>query len=120
MKKFLISMALVLVVFTACYPVMPQADVDARRTLQAEVVLPTVTLAAAEIEATEVIIEATMEATPVPECLIKGNVNSRKEKIYHVPGGASYDRTIVDPEHGEAWYCSEEEAVAAGFRKALR
>ncbi|GAB2702454.1 thermonuclease family protein [Paenibacillus thermoaerophilus] len=44
---------------------------------------------------------------------IKGNINANKEKIYHVPGSRSYDRTVP-----EQWFCTEEEAVAAGFRKA--
>jgi hypothetical protein len=98
------------------YPVMPQADVDARHTA----LVPTITIAPVEATATQVVIEATLEATPAPECLIKGNINSRGEHIFHVPGGVSYNRTIVDPEHGEVWFCSEEEAIAAGFRKALR
>ncbi len=44
---------------------------------------------------------------------IKGNINSKGDKIYHVPGGAQYERTKE-----EALFCTEEEAEAAGFRKA--
>lgn len=47
--------------------------------------------------------------------LIKGNINSQGEKIYHLPGGMYYDRT--DP---EVWFKTEEEAQEAGFRKSLR
>ena len=46
---------------------------------------------------------------------IKGNINSKGEKIYHVPGGAYYIRT--DP---EAWFFTEEEARAAGYRPSKR
>ncbi|OUM96452.1 MAG: hypothetical protein A9Z00_13625 [Thermobacillus sp. ZCTH02-B1] len=46
-----------------------------------------------------------------PSPAIKGNINSRGEKIYHVPGSRHYDRTIA-----EVWFCTEEEAEAAGFR----
>lgn len=46
---------------------------------------------------------------------IKGNINSKGEKIYHVPGGAYYDRTIA-----EEWFKTEEEAIAAGYRKSSR
>jgi len=46
---------------------------------------------------------------------IKGNINSKGEKIYHMPGGAYYDRT--DP---EVWFSTEEEAQAAGFRRSKR
>ncbi|WP_027091598.1 phospholipase D family protein [Cohnella thermotolerans] len=44
---------------------------------------------------------------------IKGNINSKGDKIYHVPGGAQYDKTKA-----EALFCTEAEAEAAGFRKA--
>ncbi|MBD2862608.1 thermonuclease family protein [Paenibacillus oceani] len=44
---------------------------------------------------------------------IKGNINSKNEKIYHVPGGKSYNQTKE-----EMLFCTEEEAEEAGFRKA--
>lgn len=49
-------------------------------------------------------------------CLIKGNINSRGDKIYHVPGRSSYGSTRIDTSKGERWFCSEDEAVAAGWR----
>lgn len=53
--------------------------------------------------------------------LIKGNISiNTGEKIYHVPGGQFYDATIIRPEYGERWFCTEEEAVAAGWRKSER
>lgn len=59
------------------------------------------------------------EETPTPtDCVIKGNINWEGEKIYHLPGCASYDRTKIDESRGERWFCSEEEAVAAGWREA--
>jgi micrococcal nuclease len=56
--------------------------------------------------------------TPPLNCRIKGNINSRGEKIYHVPGGKSYDQTVIEPEKGERWFCTEAEAIAAGWRKS--
>ncbi|MBP1745195.1 MAG: nucH [Firmicutes bacterium] len=47
--------------------------------------------------------------------LIKGNINSEGEKIYHVPGGDYYEKTVP-----EQWFNTEEEAQAAGFRKSKR
>ncbi|MEH7507203.1 calcium-binding protein, partial [Priestia megaterium] len=44
---------------------------------------------------------------------IKGNKNS---KIYHVPGGAYYDRT----QDNIVWFCSEADAQAAGYRESQR
>ncbi len=49
-------------------------------------------------------------------CNIKGNVNSKGDKIYHVPGMSSYGATKIDESKGERWFCGEEEAQAAGWR----
>jgi hypothetical protein len=57
---------------------------------------------------------------PDPSCAIKGNVNSKDEKIYHVPGGSFYDRTDIKPEEGDRWFCTAEEARNAGFRASER
>jgi hypothetical protein len=46
--------------------------------------------------------------------LIKGNVAKSGERMYHVPGGTFYDRTKIDEGTGERWFCTEEEAQAAG------
>ena len=51
-------------------------------------------------------------------CRIKGNISRGGEWIYHVPGGRWYDRTKISPSKGERWFCSEEEAQAAGWRRA--
>lgn len=52
-------------------------------------------------------------------CLIKGNISSKGEKIYHVIGCRSYNQTVIDESKGEKWFCSEQEALDAGWRKAL-
>jgi len=51
------------------------------------------------------------------ECLIKGNIN-RKEKVYHLPGGEYYDSVKIDIAAGERWFCTEEQALMAGWRPA--
>jgi hypothetical protein len=51
-------------------------------------------------------------------CNIKGNVNTRGERIYHMPGQRYYDDTVIAASHGERWFCSEEEARKAGWRKS--
>lgn len=48
-------------------------------------------------------------------CNIKGNINSKGEKIYHTPDSPYYERTKQ-----EQWFCSEKEAVQAGFRAPLK
>jgi len=52
-------------------------------------------------------------------CTIKGNIGSTKEKIYHMVGCGSYTKTVIDESKGEKWFCSEQEAISAGWRKAL-
>ena len=52
-------------------------------------------------------------------CAIKGNVSySGGQRIYHVPGQYYYDETVITPARGERWFCSEAEAMAAGWRRA--
>jgi micrococcal nuclease len=53
-------------------------------------------------------------------CTIKGNISSEGEKIYHVPGGAFYEQTKISTAKGERWFCSESDAVAAGWRPSQR
>jgi micrococcal nuclease len=59
------------------------------------------------------------ENTPSGSCVIKGNINTSGEKIYHLPGCGSYEKTKIDESRGEKWFCTESEAQAAGWRKAL-
>lgn len=52
-------------------------------------------------------------------CNIKGNISiNTGERIFHVPGQRYYDATRISPEYGERWFCSEQEARRAGWRKA--
>jgi len=50
------------------------------------------------------------------DCRIKGNINAEGERIYHAPGMRSYGPTRIDEARGERWFCSEQEARAAGWR----
>lgn len=52
-------------------------------------------------------------------CPIKGNV-SRAGRIYHAPWSEWYDRTRIDTARGERWFCSEDEAIRAGWRAPYR
>ena len=53
-----------------------------------------------------------------PMCAIKGNISSSGERIYHVPGQRYYDKTLINGLQGGRWFCTEQEAIAAGWRKA--
>lgn len=48
-------------------------------------------------------------------CVIKGNI-SKAGKIYHMPWYRSYAKTRISLKDGERWFCSEAEALAAGWR----
>lgn len=58
------------------------------------------------------------ENAPSGDCVIKGNISRDGKRLYHVPGGDSYDDTRISLEKGERWFCSEAEAREAGWRQA--
>jgi hypothetical protein len=62
---------------------------------------------------------ASASGAPSPECIIKGNVNRKGERIYHRPGSASYAQVNMNAA-GKRWFCTEDEAQAAGWRPAVR
>lgn len=47
-------------------------------------------------------------------CEVKGNINSKGEKIYHTPTSPSYEKTIP-----EEMFCTIEDAEDAGYRAAF-
>ena len=51
-------------------------------------------------------------------CDIKGNINERGERIYHLPGDEYYSETVIDESRGERWFCSSWDAWWAGWRHA--
>lgn len=58
------------------------------------------------------------EPVSAQKCNIKGNVSTQGERIYHVPGQKYYNDTRISESHGERWFCTEEEARAAGWRRS--
>jgi endonuclease YncB( thermonuclease family) len=48
-------------------------------------------------------------------CAIKGNVSANGH-IYHMPWSPWYDKVKINERKGERWFCSEAEALAAGWR----
>lgn len=51
-------------------------------------------------------------------CKIWGNVNQNKEtKIYHCPNDPNYYPQNFKASQGDRWFCTEEEAIAEGFRQ---
>ena len=54
------------------------------------------------------------------KCYIKGNISSKGQKIYHIPGNLNYEKTKINENKGERWFCSEEEAKMNGWRKSKK
>jgi endonuclease YncB( thermonuclease family) len=55
------------------------------------------------------------EQTAPKGCPIKGNI-SGNGRIYHAPWSPWYSRTRINTSKGERWFCSEADALAAGWR----
>lgn len=60
---------------------------------------------------------ASAENAPNLQCTIKGNINRKGERFYHLPGGYAKINMAVS---GKRWFCTEDEAMAAGWRRAAR
>jgi hypothetical protein len=53
-----------------------------------------------------------------PKCLIKGNILfGANTKIYRYPGCGQYGNTLIQLHLGDQWFCSEKQALSAGFSK---
>jgi endonuclease YncB( thermonuclease family) len=48
-------------------------------------------------------------------CAIKGNI-TKNGKIYHMPWSPWYAQIKIDADKGKRWFCTEAEALAAGWR----
>ncbi|MBE9159634.1 cold shock domain-containing protein [Nodosilinea sp. LEGE 06152] len=70
--------------------------------------------------------ETTTPPTPIeavidPSCVVKGNISiSTGKKLYHVPGMEDYEGTEIHLDEGERWFCTEADAIAAGWSRAPR
>jgi endonuclease YncB( thermonuclease family) len=60
------------------------------------------------------------QKTITGNCTIKGNIARSGKRIYHLSSQEFYERTSIDESKGERWFCSEEEALKSGWRRALR
>jgi endonuclease YncB( thermonuclease family) len=63
---------------------------------------------------------ASGSVAPSPDCTIKGNVNGAGECIYHKPTSRWYAQIKMQISKGTRWFCSAEEAEAAGCRETKR
>jgi micrococcal nuclease len=54
-----------------------------------------------------------------PNCVIKGNIDKASyTKLYHNPTCRHYNQIVIDEDIGERIFCTEKEAIEAGFTLA--
>jgi hypothetical protein len=72
------------------------------------------------VNAQEILLATTsVHDAPSPDCTIKGDVNRKGERIYHMPRQRDY--ALINMASDEKrWFCSPQEAEAAGWRRAFR
>jgi endonuclease YncB( thermonuclease family) len=57
---------------------------------------------------------------PSPDCTIKGNINGAGECIFHTRKSRWYAQIKMEISKGTRWFCSVEDAEAAGCRETKR
>jgi len=55
---------------------------------------------------------------PEAGCQIKGNLDRLDKRRYHLPHFRHYPQVVINYKDGDRWFCSEKEAIEAGFEKA--
>jgi cold shock CspA family protein len=64
---------------------------------------------------------AAFELIKQSKCNIKGNISYPSgEKLYHKPSYRDYAKVEVFTNEGERWFCSEQEAINAGWQDAAK
>lgn len=59
------------------------------------------------------------EILPAEPCdVVKGNISSDGRRLYHTENSPNFDQVKIDESKGERWFCSEQEALDAGWVKA--
>ena len=56
---------------------------------------------------------------PDPACPIKGNIDKDGERLYLMPHSHAYGWVRIEARRGERWFCSEQDAMQAGWRAPL-
>jgi len=69
-------------------------------------------------KALEINVKENVELGEYP--IIKCNISANGEKIYHLPMDQQYDTTIIEPQKGEFFAFTVEEAEEKGFRRAYK
>ncbi len=51
-------------------------------------------------------------------CVVKGNYDIHGKRYYHLPEFRHYSQAVVNLDKADRWFCSEAEAIKAGFVRA--
>ena len=114
MKRILIILAAFLMASCAG---TKQAVVIPSPTPEMLIVRPTREIQTAVVPEVVLTLTAMPTMTPTVKCLnIIGNINEGK-RIYHCPGWRDYNKISFNAAEGDRYFCTEAEAIAAGFRE---
>ncbi|MDH3910513.1 MAG: thermonuclease family protein [Rhodospirillales bacterium] len=53
-------------------------------------------------------------------CVVKGAINEKDQRIFYVPSDETYGDVTIDPDKGERVFCSDDEAILAGWSRFPR
>ncbi len=60
------------------------------------------------------------ESTDTVSCVVKGTVTAEEQKIFYIPSDEDYNAIAIDPARGERMFCSDDEAILAGWTRFPR
>jgi hypothetical protein len=60
--------------------------------------------------------DTTCDFSDTDQPAIKGDIDSGR-RVYYIPGDASYLEIAIDELEGERWFCAEQTALDAGWRR---
>jgi endonuclease YncB( thermonuclease family) len=60
------------------------------------------------------------ETTDTIFCVVKGAINEKDQRIFYIPSDETYKDVAIDPEKGERMFCSDDEAILAGWSRFPR
>ena len=60
------------------------------------------------------------EVTDTTFCVVKGTIGEDGQKLFHIPSDEDYEEIAIDPGRGERMFCSDDEAILAGWARFPR
>ncbi len=60
------------------------------------------------------------ETTDTIFCVVKGAIKEDDQRIFYIPSDKEYEEITIDPDRGERMFCSDDEAILAGWSRFPR